>query len=1370
MTLHCTLVRGPSSGSPAPPLELTIEAPPGTLGDALQEALSAQFGTGPLTVNGVALPSVPLGVNPLTNGAVLVDGEVPLHTSHGDPGGSPLMLLVHSGPAAGMIVPLQRGTYRIGRSGTEIVIADPAMSREHARLEVSQTAVGLVDLGSVNGTLVDGRKIKHATVSTDSLISCGNSTLSLFFGPEPSASDRNLEAAGASVAEPLRIPRPPHTGGRTAVLLTAVLPLVIGVGLAVATGMWIFLGFTALSAVSTVIPAMAGRRQHRQLKSSISAAARTDEERRRRAAPSAAELVIGASASGPVPPRQPGAAQPLWLRLGLAVQPANIGMDPPDPEFKAPVPGPLPVTCGTDGATSIRGPRLEVMGLVRFVIMQLTGYPLAAGTPVLIHGAPENLPLAARFLDRVHLSSDEEACEAFLAAAPGPDCERGVLILIDASAPVNDPSALQATATSRGWQVIRCGDISMGASGTDICLGGPSARMSEGGRCTQFIPDFVPAQVFDRYCRQMASSADRRSRGSSGIPSTCSLPDLLPTSATETLLRWSGGNLRPGLPVPLGLTSTGPQLLDLEADGPHLLVAGTTGSGKSELLRTLITALALSYPPDRINFLFIDFKGGSGLGPLTGLPHCVGMLTDLSTHELERYLVSLRSEIRGREKKLAATRSPDLAAYRGTSAAKVTPLPQLILVIDEFRMLVEEAPEALTELMRIAAIGRSLGIHLIMATQRPQGALSADIRANVTTSIALRVQSEHESADIISSKAAAHIALTTPGRAYLARGTESASEFQTASVPGPGATACMLPITVRLAVDAVASPAGSSREQPAASTRGPGPGTIPIAESLVTLWSTAGGAPARRPVAGPLLSNLPFPGTRSVPDLGGDNPRVPDPVSGTPCAWSVNLGLTDEPEEQRVSPLIWLPSQHGHLALIGGTGGAHAAMGLAVQQLMEHDLESHLYVLDADGSFITACEEPRVGAVAGLHELRRGVRVLERVAHELSLRLSGAATKSRIPLVLVVSGWGSWISALRGGPLAWAEDLVQDIVRDGAKAGISVLISGDKELVTSRFFAAVQNRAYFPTGSTEESRLAWPRMPPTPPVQARSVVFGAIVASSPSVAQFYSAAADPPRAAKEPKKAQVAPFRIEPLPAKVSAAEVRLLLAGERIAAQAPERGEDIVEPWRGPGTRRIFVGIGGDELVPISLPLTAGSVLAVLGGPATGKSSLLAALPELNPSAGDWLGPAPGESAEDYWAEAVAEARTETGTSRNRRRTILLVDDADLLTPETGRHVLELHGMGSAVVLTAGFSPMLTQRVPLAAYARNHGNGILIAPRTIMDGDFFGLRFEVDAHPPVGRAVVISEGRAFPVQLAAGTKRPATALAGSPRRVRRNG
>jgi S-DNA-T family DNA segregation ATPase FtsK/SpoIIIE len=99
----------------------------------------------------------------------------------------------------------------------------------------------------------------------------------------------------------------------------------------------------------------------------------------------------------------------------------------------------------------------------------------------------------------------------------------------------------------------------------------------------------------------------------------------------------------------------------------------------------------------------------------------------------------------------------------------------------------------------------------------------------------------------------------------------------------------------------------------------------------------------------------------------------------------------------------------------------------------------------------------------------------------------------------------------------------------------------------------------------------------------------------------------------------------------------------------------------------------------------------------------------------------------------------------------VLLVDDADTLTPEAHRHLEALHGFGLRVILTAGFSPSLSQRVPLAAHARGQGAGILIAPRHISDGDFFGIRFEVEANPPAGRAVIIAEGRAVPVQLAAG-------------------
>ena len=245
--------------------------------------------------------------------------------------------------------------------------------------------------------------------------------------------------------------------------------------------------------------------------------------------------------------------------------------------------------------------------------------------------------------------------------------------------------------------------------------------------------------------------------------------------------------------------------IDLKADGPHFLVAGTTGSGKSEFLRTLAAGLAASHPPDRVNLLFIDFKGGSGLGPLTGLPHCVGMLTDLGAAQVERTLVSLRAEVRRREELLARANAPDLAAYESSPAAG-PPVPYLVIVVDEFRILVDEAPGALSELMRIAAIGRSLGIHLIMATQRPQGALNADIRANVTTCIALRVQSGPESFDIMGSGLAAAIPIARPGRAFLIRGAQAPEEFQTATLTPRTAARADGAVTVRTATDELTRP------------------------------------------------------------------------------------------------------------------------------------------------------------------------------------------------------------------------------------------------------------------------------------------------------------------------------------------------------------------------------------------------------------------------------------------------------------------------------------------------------------------------------------------------------------------------------------
>ena len=231
--------------------------------------------------------------------------------------------------------------------------------------------------------------------------------------------------------------------------------------------------------------------------------------------------------------------------------------------------------------------------------------------------------------------------------------------------------------------------------------------------------------------------------------------------------------------------------------------------------------MAAAHPPGRVNLLFIDFKGGSGLRPLAGLAHCVGLLTDLDTNEVDRALVSLGTEVRRREELLAAFRAADLTAYE--SAHPSGPLlPHLVIIIDEFRMLVDEAPAALAELMRIAAIGRSLGIHLIMATQRPQGAVSADIRANVTSCIALRVQSEMESLDVINSRLAAAIPLTRPGRAYLVRGNEAPEEFQSATVSAPVQETTRRPAVMEAMEFLNRPPAGAARRQAAPRSNLPG--------------------------------------------------------------------------------------------------------------------------------------------------------------------------------------------------------------------------------------------------------------------------------------------------------------------------------------------------------------------------------------------------------------------------------------------------------------------------------------------------------------------------------------------------------------------
>lgn len=1357
MTFHCTLVRGPRALRQGEPVELTIAIGDGDSGALVQDSVAAEFRTGELMVHGFPLSGLTVGAAPLVPGAVLVDGaDRPGHDAS-DGGTCPpaLSLLVHAGPTAGLVVPLERGSYRIGRSNTDICLPDPDVSRVHAVLTISETAVTITDDASANGTIVDGCRIRSALLSTASRIQIGGSVMSIVFDDEDYGAE-SLGAAGLSVTEPLPVPRRSDPNSRTQLLFTAGLPLLLGVGMALATGMWMFVGFTAISAIAVLAPAISGRRQRRALAAALEEAVEQDRARRRRCSPSAAELAFAISSSAVAasqesrrkqfaPPRTSTAhkamgSDEIWLRLGTSQQNALGSLDPADPSFEPPLLGRVPVVLDPAiQAVSLSGPEAKVDDMLRFLLMQLAAFPSAENVPILIHGPIALLPSSARFLPRVTMVADVAAAMTALSAAAGGTA--GVLLLVSLEL---DPgiAALRKAAAESGWRIFQR-TASRDQADCTVELWNKSAVLRFCLSEVEFDPDLVPHSVFDRFCRSLAAAPAPSTTKASAVPSTCLLAELLPNDASSIAARWNDSSGSSGLSAVIGQSADAPRSLDVVSDGPHLLVAGTTGSGKSELLRTIVSAISLTHSPDRVNFLFVDFKGGSGLGPLRGLPQCVGMLTDLSEYELERTLSSLRSEVRLRETLLAKANVPDLPAYwaksgragdgvRGISGAQLTVLPRLVLVIDEFRMLIEDAPAALAELMRIATLGRSLGIHLIMATQRPQGALSADIRANVTTSIALRVQSEMESRDIINSPAAAAIPVSLPGRAYVVRGTEDAEPFQSATL-SRGQRVCSLPKTVaRTAAEALCFNSTDAAEgQAEGSEATPAEAARPIIKAINRVWDIRGGRPLRTPVADPLPESILLSQLLSATTSAGKH-AAPRKALG-PGAY---LGLVDLPEQQQVVGLHWLPSVHGNLGLVGPpTGGADDACRAIAAQLVGGAEELHMYVLDGDGSFADVSAEGRVGAVASLDDARRGVRILERLAAEMSARQSRGAVVGEVSLLLVISSWGSWVSQLRTGPFAWAEDLVHTIVRDGPKSGVTVLVTGDRELVTSRPFASIPNRAYFPTGTTEEGRLAWPRFAAMKPVRARAVVSGNFLDVDTAVAQLVT---PPPGIAWpycEPPGPALRPFRVEPLPRFVKVSD---------IATEARTETETTVPSPAG-SAQAVLLGLGGDEHEPAWITLSRSAILPVLGTPGSGKSSLLAALRLLNPGH-RWLSPPQGADPDVFWPDFHRDASHELVSAG----AILLVDDAEHLSSKTSIMLAELPGMGFSVVATAGHSPALLQRSPLISHARNCNTGILLGARSPSDGDFFGVRIEVEPAPPPGRAVLIENGQTRSLQVAA--------------------
>lgn len=252
--------------------------------------------------------------------------------------------------------------------------------------------------------------------------------------------------------------------------------------------------------------------------------------------------------------------------------------------------------------------------------------------------------------------------------------------------------------------------------------------------------------------------------------------------------RWSNSQVYKSMAAPIGVTKNDVIYLDLhdKADGPHGLVAGTTGSGKSEVLQTYILSIATLFHPYEVSFLIIDFKGGGMVNQFKNLPHLLGAITNIDGKEINRSLKSIKAELQKRQRLFAEAEVNHIDKYiQKYKQNKVhTPIPHLIVIVDEFAELKDEQPDFMKELISAARIGRSLGVHLILATQKPAGQVNEQIWSNSRFKICLKVQSTEDSNEVLKSPLASEI--KEPGRAYLQVGMNEKFElFQSAYSGAP---------------------------------------------------------------------------------------------------------------------------------------------------------------------------------------------------------------------------------------------------------------------------------------------------------------------------------------------------------------------------------------------------------------------------------------------------------------------------------------------------------------------------------------------------------------------------------------------------------
>lgn len=299
----------------------------------------------------------------------------------------------------------------------------------------------------------------------------------------------------------------------------------------------------------------------------------------------------------------------------------------------------------------------------------------------------------------------------------------------------------------------------------------------------KIVMDTLDDESLDNFARYLSTLQVLETEDGGEIPNAITFFEMLGINKPDDLKvseLWAKSRTYENIRGMIGQKASGvPCYLDVHEKyhGPHGLVAGTTGSGKSETLQTYMLSLAVNYSPNDIGFFIIDYKGGGMANLFEGLPHMIGQISNLSGNQVKRAMISIKSENRRRQRVFTEHGVNNINLYTKLykNGEAAMPIPHLFIIIDEFAELKREEPEFMKELISVAQVGRSLGVHLILATQKPSGTVDDSIWSNSKFRLCLRVQDQQDSKDMLHKPDAAYI--TQAGRCYLQVGNDEVYEL-----------------------------------------------------------------------------------------------------------------------------------------------------------------------------------------------------------------------------------------------------------------------------------------------------------------------------------------------------------------------------------------------------------------------------------------------------------------------------------------------------------------------------------------------------------------------------------------------------------------